>query len=116
MKIVIIAEDDDSTGELERARASFRGEGFGEPEVYPIRFPQRKNRMNLLQLLTLWGMCGRYNVPFREDDYRFIPEDATFTPGFVEGWIGGAEQRDLFNKGQQSTIYVGVAPDGRSHT
>lgn len=114
MKVIILVEDEDSTGELDRARASFRGEGFGEPQFH--NFSQIPGRMNVLQLLTLWGMCGRYKVPFREDDYRVFPNDATFTPGYAEGWIGGAEQRDLFNKGKTSTIYTGVAPDGRSHT
>ena len=73
-----------------------------------------KKRMTTKQRDRLWEMCGRYNVPFREDDYYI--DAAT---GMVEGWIGGSRDRNYrLDSGNEwrKTIYVGVEPDGRSHT
>lgn len=116
MKIIIIAEDDDPTGELDRARASFRGEGFGEPEIYSIQ--RSPDRMNILQLLKLWRMCGDYGVSFNEDDYIGPFESGSIIPrGYVEGWVGGQDHSGtMVPEGRKKTIYVGVAPDGSSHT
>lgn len=115
MKIIILAEDDDPTGELDRARASFRGEGFGEPEIYSIK--RSPERMNILQLLKLWRMCGDYGVLFNEENYRVIPDDASMMKGYVEGWLGGQDHSGArVSEGRKKTIYVGVAPDGSSHT
>ena len=113
MKVIILAEDDDPTGELDRARASFRGEGFGEPEVYAIG--RNDGRMNLLQLLKLWRMCGDYEVEFKESDYFVIPQSSSMMKGYAEGWVGGVCY-DGDTPGTERTIYVGVAPDGSSHT
>jgi hypothetical protein len=75
--------------------------------------PDGKPRMTNAQRDALWLLCGRYNVTFREDDYLLIPRESSFTPGFVEGWVGGS----LHAAGRpRSTIYVGVEPDGRSHS
>lgn len=63
-------------------------------------------RMTEAQRNKLWETCGRYNVPFREDDYQLNSLDSSFMPGWVEGWIGGVE----------TTIYLGVDPEGRSHS
>jgi hypothetical protein len=80
-----------------------------------------KPRMTTAQMLALWRLCGRYNVPFREDDY-LLHGPKGFTPGYVEGWIGGS----LHAAGRQqqigdmtvnrSTIYVGVDPEGRANS
>jgi hypothetical protein len=68
-----------------------------------------KPRMTTAQLLALWRRCGSYNVPFREDDYLLHSADSGFTPGYVEGWIGG----NLHAAGNpHATIYVGVDPEG----
>jgi hypothetical protein len=67
-------------------------------------------RMTTAQMLALWRLCGRYNVPFREDDYLLHSTESGFTPGYVEGWLGGS----LHAAGNpNSTIYVGVDPSGR---
>lgn len=64
---------------------------------------QPRTRMNDAQRDALWNICGRYNVPFREDDYTLHPKDACMMAGYAEGWVGGKP----FN-----TIFVGVSPDG----
>jgi hypothetical protein len=72
-----------------------------------------KPRMTTAQMLTLWRLCGGYNVPFKEDDYLLLSADSAFTPGYVEGWIGGS----LHAAGNpKSTIYVGVDPQGRANS
>ena len=63
-------------------------------------------RMTNAQRDKLWQLCGNYNVMFREDDYIVRDPNGTFTPGFAEGWVGG----------KPGTIYVGVEPNGRSHS
>lgn len=63
-------------------------------------------RLTNAQLLKLWDLCGRYNVEFAEGDYVVNQLDSTFMPGWAEGWIGGVE----------TTIYIGVDPDGNSHS
>lgn len=69
-------------------------------------------RMTNAQRDKLWEMCGRYGVKFKEEDY-FVGID-----GMAEGWVGGyyhngePAQISQFKK----TIYVGVEPNGDSHT
>ena len=58
----------------------------GEP-VHNVNRP----RMNEAQRNALWALCGRYGVPFREDDYRVYPPDSWMMKGYVEGWIGGRD-------------------------
>jgi hypothetical protein len=78
-----------------------------------ITRPDGKQRMTTAQMRTLWIACGNYNVPFREDDYRVIPLDASISPGYVEGWVGG----NLHAAGNpRHTIYLGVDPEGRSNS
>ena len=75
-----------------------------------------KPRMTFMQMQRLWELCGRYKVPFREDDYRIQTENTSFgTPsGWVEGWVGGINHSA--GMGSAQTIYVGVEPDGTSHS
>lgn len=65
-----------------------------------------KPRMTNAQRDRLWALCGGYNVPFREDDYH-----PTFDlpDGWVAGWIGGCVTG-------RRTLYVGVSPEGESHS
>lgn len=64
-------------------------------------------RMTEAQRNKLWELCGRYNVPFREDDYVIMSADSIFgPPNWVEGWVGG----------KQGTLFVGVSPEGDSHS
>ena len=69
--------------------------------------PPPKPRMTIRQVRALWDLCGRYNVPFREDDYYF-PTD--LPDGWVAGWVGGW----FPGSDRKKTIYVGVDPEGRS--
>ena len=71
-----------------------------------------EDRMTTKQRDALWDLCGRYNVPFREDDYRLIPKDAAMMKGYVEGWVGGRMHNGDWAE-EKATIFVGVSPDGR---
>lgn len=81
---------------------------------YPRLDQQPKPRMTNAQRDKLWDLCGRYNVPFREDDYYI--ESGT---NFVLGWVGGIGHA-LMPKGEKttktSTIYICVEPNGDSHS
>jgi hypothetical protein len=76
-------------------------------------------RMNAAQRDALWDLCGRYDVPFREDDYLIISAGSLSTPGHVEGWVGGNKHNGKHEKQirgmtvNKKTIYVGVDTDGR---
>lgn len=74
---------------------------------YASRPVEPKPRMTDAQRDKLWELCGRYNVPFREDDYYF-PTD--LPDGWVSGWVGGW----FPGSDRKKTIYVGVDPEGRS--
>lgn len=80
--------------------------GFIPKEWVSTKLGQRANgerRMSNAQRNRLWELCGNYNVPFQEDDYGF----ANASPdSWVEGWVGG----------KPGTIYVGVSPEGESHS
>lgn len=65
-----------------------------------------QRRMTNAQRDRLWQMCGNYNVPFNEADYFVYALDASMMAGYAEGWVGG----------KPGTIYVGVSPEGESHT
>lgn len=76
-----------------------------------------RQRMTTAQRDRLWAACGNYDVPFREDDYRLFANESSFTPGFVEGWVGGGKHATPERGGtEKPTIYLGVAPDGRSNS
>lgn len=53
--------------------------------------------------------CERWNVPFDPTHYRTWSLDAVMTKGFAEGWVGGPDQAG-------KTIYLGVEPNGDSHS
>lgn len=91
-------------------------------EVFDVTEIQEKNsmadgkpRMTTKQRDKLWEMCGRYNVPFRENDYVLHQKTGAFSQeGWVEGWIGGPLHNGHNNMGK--TIYVGVDPEGNANT
>ena len=60
-------------------------------------------KMNTAQREKLTLLCERFNVDFRESDYLVSPFGMT---GWVEGWLGG----------KPGTLYVGVSPEGESHS
>lgn len=55
---------------------------------------------------ALRGICERYGVDFNASDYLVHRESSWMMPGWAEGWVGGTE----------STIYVGVSPEGEIHS
>jgi hypothetical protein len=63
-------------------------------------------RMTYAQRDRLWEMCGNYGVHFDEKHYQVNLLTSNMMPGWVEGWIGG----------EPGTIYVGVSPEGESHS
>ena len=74
-----------------------------------------RNRMTRAQRDRLWDMCGNYGVPFNEEHY-FVDQDN----GYAEGWVGGRDYASRPNDPKEgwgkTTIYVGVSPEGDSHT
>lgn len=54
----------------------------------------------------LRSLCEQYGVTFRETDYRVNPQDSGWMKGWAEGWVGG----------EPGTLFVGVDPDGSSHS
>lgn len=58
--------------------------------------------MNEKQRQALKIRCERFNVEFNEEHYHERNGN-----GWVEGWIGGPENRKL---------YVGVSPEGEVHS
>lgn len=64
-------------------------------------------RMTTKQRDKLWELCGRYNVPFNESDYWIDPKTK-----HAEGWVGGT----ALNHPKRTTIFVGVEPNGDSHS
>ncbi len=62
--------------------------------------------MTEAQQARLRQLCAGYRVPFDESHYHLYPPTSIMMPGWVEGWIGGAP----------GTIYIGVSPEGDSHS
>ncbi len=60
-------------------------------------------RMTDAQVARLVALCRGYGVPFREDDYHLCGERSISSPeGWVEGYVG--------------PVFVGVSPEGESHS
>lgn len=62
--------------------------------------------MTAAQEARLETLCNNYGVGFDPDDYR---PQFDLPAGWVGGWVGGLSQRD-------KTLYVGVSPEGESHS
>ena len=58
--------------------------------------------MNEAQRAALTALCGRYNVPFSESDFRAAFD---LPAGYVAGWV--------YDTHHAGIIYVGVDPEGR---
>lgn len=71
-------------------------------------------RMTFQQREKFWTLCGRYNVPFREDDYRYMEYRDGIS--FYEGWIGGPGHAHGTPGNNKGTIFVAVEPSGISHS
>ena len=64
-------------------------------------------RMTHEQRVKIVELSKRYNVQCCWDDWHLDPFD--LPSGWVSGWVGG-------NNTTTPTIYVGIAPDGTSHS
>jgi hypothetical protein len=64
-------------------------------------------KMTQEQFDKLTYLCKRYKVDMKIADYLVYPEQSFMMPGWAEGWVGGEAG---------STIYVGVSPQGDSHS
>lgn len=62
--------------------------------------------MTEAQTNALRRLCESFRVEFDPNDYRLYPADSWMMPGWVEGWVGGSP----------GTLYVGVSPEGESHS
>ena len=67
------------------------------------------NTMTDAQRTKLQTLCERYRVTFTESDYLVFSQDSSMMPGWAEGWVGGLTQAGR-------TLYVGVSPEGDSHS
>lgn len=125
MKFIVVLEDGDPTGEVDRMVATIRSSAqeYRREDAVTIIGDHlnfgRKNdrpRMNIWQLLKLWRLCGDYDVPFRESDYIVHDKPSVFSgpEGSLEGWVGGNLHNGHNNMKQ--TIYVMVEKDGASHS
>lgn len=63
-------------------------------------------KMTQEQFDKLSDLCHRYKVKMKLSDYVVYGQHSIMMPGWAEGWIGG----------QKSTLYVGVSPEGDSHS
>lgn len=63
-------------------------------------------QMTPAQEEKLRSLCERYNVAFDPTHYMIYPETSSMMRGWAEGWVGGSSD----------TLYVGVDPEGRSHS
>lgn len=120
-RIVIEVADDKDVGDIKEflyhgaqpKQVVWKQEPYEMQETWTTA--DGKQRMTTKQRDALWELCGRYNVPFRETDYRLIASGASLMGGYVEGWVGGREHNGDWGE-TKATVYVGVSPDGRVNT
>ena len=118
---IITVHDDESTIESVRSVLYLGTRKAEECPGFDISIPlietisqvtNAPGRMTFHQREKLWHLCAGYNVPFREEDYSAAPigfGSYSNEPPMYEGWIGGLTMRN-------KTLYVGVEPNGRSHS
>lgn len=77
-----------------------------------VYWPEPTERATVMAEMTpaqeekLRFLCDRYSVSFDPAHYMIYPETSSMMRGWAEGWVGGSE----------GTLYVGVDPEGRSHS
>lgn len=77
----------------------------------------RHSAMTPAQRTKLQVLCARYEVEYREGDYFVNSMGSAFMPGWVEGWVGGSEHATADRGGtEKPTLFVGVSPEGDSHS
>ncbi len=62
--------------------------------------------MNPAQIARARLLAARYGVEFDEAHYIVYPPTSSMMAGWAEGWVGGSP----------GTIYVGISPEGDSHS
>ena len=88
-----------------------------KPAVPAFNDRPKPARMTEAQRDKLWDSCGRYGVPFREDDYHVFSPNSSMMASWVEGWVGGNTHATADRGGTDfPTIYLGVSPEGDSHS
>jgi len=75
------------------------------------RYDREAPAPNEAQERALRAACERYRVEYRAEHYFVYPDDSSMCPGWAEGWLGGTEIQAT-----DSTIYVGVSPEGDIHS
>lgn len=69
------------------------------------------------QRARLQDLCERYGVPFNEGDYLVYSANSSMMAGWAEGWVGGNAHATAERGGtEKPTLYVGVSPEGESHS
>ncbi len=71
----------------------------------PDQEPERL-RPNEAQEAKLRQLCEVYRVDYDPDHYFVYPPTSAMMANWCEGWIGG----------QEGTLYIGVSPEGHSHS
>lgn len=74
-----------------------------------IRRDLLDTKMTQEQFNKLSELCKRYDVPMAIADYVVSSQDSFMMKGWAEGWVGGPQQN-------KKTIFVGVSPQGDSHS
>lgn len=72
---------------------------------------QDQTHLTLAQAERLRALCENYGVEFHAADYK---PGFDLPPGWVEGWVGGIVHAGT--PGFPKTIFVGVSPEGDSHS
>lgn len=70
-------------------------------------------RMTQEQFDKLNFLCRQHSVPMTIGDYVVNSPDLPLMAGWIESWVGGNERHKGLYK---STIFVGVSPEGDSHS
>lgn len=83
--------------------------------------PSSYKHLTDAQERTLRNLCERYHVEFDEDHYSVYTADSIIMPGWAEGWVGGPthanpQYAEPAEPRGAPTIYVGVSPEGDSHS
>lgn len=71
-------------------------------------------QMTQEQFDKLKDLCHRYNVPMAIADYVVNSQGSPMMAGWIETWVGGNVRNAA--KDQTPTIFVGVSPEGDSHS
>ena len=94
LKAVTVAPQESDALECDHAR----GETPREETVMAAPNPAQEARLREL--------CSRYELEYDPAHYVVHPPTSSMMPGWAEGWVGGSP----------GTLFVGVSPEGQSHS